>query len=99
MARPAGPVAVVSNLALGIASSVLASLLKAESRERRKETDEIRRATRLSHSSHAGRGYRTYVLHSVPQLRTSARGPGGVVLASPAPREPQLDAAWPGFRT
>ena len=28
---------------------------------------------------------------------TFARGPGGVVLASPAPKELQLDAAWPGF--
>ena len=28
---------------------------------------------------------------------TFARGPGGVVLPSPAPKELQLDAAWPGF--
>ena len=28
---------------------------------------------------------------------TFARGPGGVLLPSPAPKEPQLDAAWPGF--
>jgi hypothetical protein len=37
----------------------------------------------------------------VPQGRggalTFAHGPRGVVLPSPAPKEPQLDAAWPGF--
>ena len=42
-----GACRVGSNRALAITSSVLASLLRAESRERRKETDEIRRATRL----------------------------------------------------
>jgi hypothetical protein len=51
MARPCEPVVVGSNRALGMASSVLASLLRAESRERGKETDEIRRATRLSRRS------------------------------------------------
>jgi hypothetical protein len=38
IASPDGPVAVGSKLGLGIASPVLASLLKAESGERRKET-------------------------------------------------------------
>jgi hypothetical protein len=61
MARPCGPVVVGSNWALGIASSVLASLLRAESRERRKETDEIRRATRLSRTLRVG-PVGTYVL-------------------------------------
>ena len=71
MARPCGPVVVGSNWALGIASSVLASLLRAESRERRKETDEIRRATRLSRTSRMG-SVGTYVLSSLPQPRRLA---------------------------
>jgi hypothetical protein len=61
MARPRGPVVVGSNWALGIASSVLASLLRAESRERRKEADEIRRATRLPRTKRVG-SVGTYVL-------------------------------------
>src|ERR1044072_1458963 len=75
MARPCGPVVVGSNWALGIASSVLASLLRAESRERRKEADEIRRATRQSRTSRAG-SVGTYVL---PAYRSPAGSPASLM--------------------
>jgi hypothetical protein len=65
IASPDGPVAVGSKVGLAIASSVLASLLKAESRERRKETDEIRRATRLPRASPSVGGPGTYVLEGI----------------------------------
>jgi hypothetical protein len=75
MARPCGPVVVGSNWTLGIASSVLASLLRAESRERRKETDEIRRATRLSQTSRIG-SVGTYVL---PAYRSPTGTPASLM--------------------
>jgi len=60
IASPEGPVAVGSKVGPGIPSSVLASLLKAESRERRRRM-KICRATRLYGQASLSAGRGTYV--------------------------------------